>query len=176
MSKITTFLTYKKGAEDAATLYTSVFENSRILSTSRYGEGSAGAKDENGNSVPVPVPGSVMTVEFELDGQRFVALNGGDYEGWRFTEGISLSVECGDQAEVDTLTEKLTAGGGEIGQCGWIKDRFGLSWQINPRVLGEMLGDKDPEKAKRVMQAMLKMKKIDIAELRRAYAGEAAKV
>jgi predicted 3-demethylubiquinone-9 3-methyltransferase (glyoxalase superfamily) len=164
MQKITTFLTYKEGAEDAAKLYTSVFKNSRILETSRYGEGSPGT------------PGSVMTVAFEIDGQRFVALNGGDYEGWRFTEGISLSVDCNDQAEVDAYTEKLTAGGGEVGQCGWIKDRFGLSWQINPRVLGEMLGDKDPEKAKRVMQAMLKMKKIDIAELKRAYAGEPAKV
>ena len=176
MSKITTFLTYKQGAEDAAKLYTSVFKNSRIVSISRYGEGSAGAKDEDGNTVPMPAPGSVMTVAFELDGQPFTALNGGDYEGWRFTEGISLSVDCADQAEVDAYTEKLTAGGGEIGQCGWIKDRFGLSWQINPRVLGEMLGDKDPEKAGRVMQAMLKMKKIDIAELKRAYAGATAKV
>lgn len=164
MSKITTFLTYKQGAEDAAKLYTSVFKDSRITETSRYSEGSPGTA------------GSVMTVAFELDGQPFIALNGGDYEGWRFTEGISLSVDCADQAEVDTFTAKLTAGGGEVGQCGWIKDRFGLSWQINPRALGEMLGDKDPEKAKRVMQAMLKMKKIDIAELRRAYAGERAKV
>jgi len=163
MQKITTFLTYKKGAEDAAKLYTSLFKNSRIVSTTRYGEGS-----------PEPA-GGVMTVEFELEGQRYVALNA-DSPTFTFTDGISLSVSCDDQAEVDRLTERLTAGGGEVGQCSWIKDRWGVAWQITPRVLGEMLGDKDPEKAKRVLQAMLKMKKIDIAELKRAYAGETAKV
>ncbi len=160
MQKITTFLTYKDGAEDAVRLYTSVFKNSRIIDTTHYSESSPGRL------------GSVMTVEFELEGQRYVALNGGDHPGFTFTDGISLSVSCEDQAEVDAYTERLTAGGGEVGPCGWIKDRWGVSWQINPRVLGEMLTDKDPEKAKRVMQAMLKMKKIDIAELKRAYAGE----
>jgi predicted 3-demethylubiquinone-9 3-methyltransferase (glyoxalase superfamily) len=162
MQKITTFLTFKEGAEEAVNLYTSVFKNSRIVETSRYGEGGPGK------------PGVVMTVAFELEGQQYVALNGGD--SFSFADGFSLSVSCEDQAEVDRLTEKLTAGGGEVGPCGWIKDRWGVSWQINPRVLGEMLGDKDAEKAKRVMQAMLKMKKIDIAELKRAYAGETAKV
>jgi predicted 3-demethylubiquinone-9 3-methyltransferase (glyoxalase superfamily) len=162
MQKITTFLTFNGGAEDAVNLYTSVFKNSRIVETSRYGEGGPGK------------PGAVMTVAFELEGQQYVALNGGD--SFSFADGFSLSVSCEDQAEVDRLTEKLTAGGGEIGPCGWIKDRWGVSWQINPRVLGEMLTDEDPEKAKRVMQAMLKMKKIDIAALKRAYAGETAKV
>jgi predicted 3-demethylubiquinone-9 3-methyltransferase (glyoxalase superfamily) len=162
MQKITTFLTFKDGAEDAVKLYTSVFKNSRIVETSRYGEGGPGK------------PGAVMTVAFVLEGQQYVALNGGD--SFSFADGFSLSVSCEDQAEVDRLTEKLTAGGGEIGPCGWIKDRWGVSWQINPRVLGEMLTDEDPQKAKRVMQAMLKMKKIDIAELKRAYAGETAKV
>jgi predicted 3-demethylubiquinone-9 3-methyltransferase (glyoxalase superfamily) len=157
MQKITTFLTYNDQAEEAVNLYVSTFKNSRILSTSRYPEGSPGT------------PGALMTAEFELEGQRFVALNGGSH--FTFTDGISLSVDCQTQDEVDYYWETLSAGG-EQGPCGWLKDRFGVSWQINPRVLGELLSDPDPAKAQRVMQAMLKMSKIEIAELQRAYKGE----
>jgi predicted 3-demethylubiquinone-9 3-methyltransferase (glyoxalase superfamily) len=157
MPKITTFLAYDSQAEEAAKLYVSVFPNSKILSTSRYGEGAPAPK------------GTVMTVEFELDGQRYVALNGGPH--FKFTDAVSLQVDCKSQQEVDDLTEKLTAGGGEQGPCGWIKDRFGLSWQITPTVLIEMINDRDPAKAKRVMQAMMQMKKIDIKGLQRAYEG-----
>ena len=159
MPKITTFLAYDDQAEEAVKLYVSAFKNSKILHTSRYGEGAPGPK------------GSVMTLEFELDGQRFVALNGGSYFKSKFTDAVSLSVDCKSQQEVDDLTEKLTAGGGEVGPCGWIKDRFGLSWQITPTVLIEMINDRDPAKAARVMQAMMKMKKIDIAAIKRAYEG-----
>jgi len=154
--KITTFLTYASGAEDAARFYVSVFENSSIGRITRYGEAGPGEK------------GSVMTVEFKLDGQDFVALNGGPH--FEFTEGVSLSVECRTQAEVDAYSEKLSAGG-EQGPCGWLKDRFGLSWQINPTILSELLADPDPGKAKRAMQAMLKMKKISIEGLLRASEG-----
>ncbi len=157
MPKITTFLSYDSQAEDAAKLYTSVFKNSKITNTSRYGDGA-----------PVP-KGTVMTVEFELDGHPFVALNGGPH--FKFSDAVSLSVNAETQAEIDEYSEKLTAGGGEQGPCGWLTDRFGLSWQINPSILGKMLGDKDAGKAARVMQAMLKMRKIDIAELKRAYEG-----
>ena len=154
MQRITTFLTYNTDAEDAARLYTSAFKNSHIISTSRYGDGAPAPK------------GSVMSVIVELDGQRFHALNGGP--SFKFAEGISLFVNCETQAEIDEYTEKLTANGGAQGPCGWIKDRFGVSWQIVPRVLGELLGDKDQAKAGRVMQAMLKMQKLDIEALRRA--------
>ena len=154
MQRITTFLTYNTQAEDAAQLYTSVFKNSKIISTSRYGDGA-----------PVP-KGTVMSVIFELDGQRFHALNGGP--SFKFAEGISLFVDCETQAEIDDYTAKLIANGGEQGPCGWIKDRFGVSWQIVPRVLGQLLGDKDQAKAGRVMQAMLKMKKLDIRGLQQA--------
>jgi predicted 3-demethylubiquinone-9 3-methyltransferase (glyoxalase superfamily) len=157
MPKITTFLSYDNQAEDAAKLYTSVLENSKIMNTTRYGDGA-----------PMP-KGTVMIVEFELDGQPFVALNGGPH--FKFSDAISLSVNCETQAEINDYSEKLTAGGGERGPCGWITDRFGLSWQINPSILGRMLGDKDPAKSARVMNAMLKMRKIDIAELKRAYEG-----
>jgi len=153
MQKITTFLTYTDQAEEAAMLYTSVFENSRIVSTYRYGE--AG---------PMP-KGTVMSVIFELDGQRFHALNGGP--SFRFSEGISLFVSCETQAEVDELWEKLSAGG-KKGRCGWLTDRFGVSWQIVPSVLGELLGGKDAAASKRVMQAMLQMDKLDIAALEQA--------
>jgi predicted 3-demethylubiquinone-9 3-methyltransferase (glyoxalase superfamily) len=156
MQKITTFLTYAGGAEDAARFYVSVFPNSRIRAITRYGEGA-----------PAPA-GSVMTVAFELDGQGFVALNGGPH--FQFSEGISLSVSCETQDEVDRYWEKLSEGG-EKGPCGWLKDQFGVSWQVNPRVLGEMLGDPDSAKAKRAMDAMLTMTKIDIAALERAYEG-----
>jgi predicted 3-demethylubiquinone-9 3-methyltransferase (glyoxalase superfamily) len=158
MQKITTFITYDGKAEEAVKLYTSVFKNSRIVSTSRYPDGA-----------PMP-KGTLMSATFEIDGQEFIVLNGGP--SFTFAQGISLFVSCETQDEVDDLWEKLSDGG-EKGPCGWLKDRFGVSWQIVPRVLGEMLGDKDPVKAGRVMQAMMQMKKIDIAGLRRAYEGRA---
>lgn len=154
MQKISPFLWFDNQAEEAANFYVSVFENSKVKKITRYGETGPGPN------------GSVMTVEFQLDGQDFIALNGGPH--FKFTEAISFSVDCGTQEEVDHFWEKLSAGG-EKSRCGWLKDRYGLSWQVNPRVLGEMLGDKDPEKAKRVMEAMLKMDKIDIAALKKAY-------
>jgi predicted 3-demethylubiquinone-9 3-methyltransferase (glyoxalase superfamily) len=154
MPKISPFLWFDNQAEQAANFYVSVFPNSRIKKTSRYGDAGPGPK------------GSVMVVEFELDGQTFIALNGGPQ--FKFTEAISFSVECKTQKEVDEYWEKLTAGG-EPGPCGWLKDRYGLSWQVNPTVLGELLSDPDPKKSKRVMEAMLQMKKIDIAGLKRAY-------
>lgn len=161
MQKITTFLTFDGTAEDAVKLYTSVFRNSRVLSTQRY---MADAPDRK--------KGDFMTAEIELDGQRFMILNGGP--SFTFSDGISLFVSCESQQEIDDYTAKLTANGGEQGPCGWIKDRFGVSWQIVPRVLGELLGDADPAKSQRTMQAMLQMKKLDIAALRRAHDGQAA--
>ena len=146
----------RTSAEEAANFYVSVFPRSKILEVSRYLEAGPGPK------------GSVMTVEFELDGQRFIALNGGPQ--FRFTEAVSFSVDCKDQEEVDRYWEALGAGG-EHGPCGWLKDKFGLSWQVNPTVLGEMISDRDEKKASRAMAAMLKMKKIDIATLKKAYAG-----
>ncbi|RRA99748.1 VOC family protein [Larkinella rosea] len=154
MQKITTFLTFNDQAEEAAQLYTSVFKNSKITSVSRYGEGA-----------PIPA-GTVMSVTFELDGQPFSALNGGSH--FKFSEGISLFVNCETQAEIDAYWEKLTADGGEPGRCGWLKDKFGVSWQIIPSNLGKLLQDKDPEKAKRKMQAMMKMSKLDMATLEQA--------
>ncbi len=154
MRRITPFLWFDHQAEEAANLYVSVFPGSRIVSVSRYGEAGPGPK------------GSVMTVAFELDGQAFTALNGGPL--FRFTEAISFVVDCKTQEEVDRYWGKLSEGGHE-GQCGWLKDRFGLSWQIIPSTLGEMLTDPDPGKARKVMEAMLRMKKIDVAELRKAY-------
>jgi predicted 3-demethylubiquinone-9 3-methyltransferase (glyoxalase superfamily) len=156
MPKITTFLTYNNQAEDAAKLYVSIFKNSRIVNVTRYGEAGPGPQ------------GSVLTVTFELDGQEFVALNGGPH--FKFTDGISLSVDCKTQEEIDAYWENLSAGG-EKGPCGWLTDKFGLSWQVNPTILGEMLGDTDRKKAKRVMEAMLKMKKIIIEDLKKAYEG-----
>ena len=153
MQKITPFLWFDTQAEEAARFYTSVFPNSRILNTARYGDAGPGPK------------GSVMTVEFELEGQRMIALNGGPQ--FKFTEAISLSVDCKDQKEVDHYWSRLSQGGQES-MCGWLKDRYGLSWQVNPTILGKMLSDPDPKKAKRVMEAMLKMKKIDIAALKAA--------
>src|SRR5262249_40555378 len=141
-------------AEEAAKFYVSIFRNSKIVSIARYGEAGPGPAR------------SVMTVEFELDGQPFIALNGGPH--FKFNEAISFSIDCKTQSEVDEFWEKLSAGG-EEGPCGWLKDKYGLSWQVNPTILGEMLSDSDPEKAKRVMSAMLKMKKIDIAVLEKAY-------
>ena len=159
--KITPFLWFDGDAEEAVNLYVSIFENSEIGDITRYGKEGPGPE------------GSVMTVEFRLRGQDFVALNGGPE--FRFTEAVSFLVNCETQEEIDRFWKKLSEGG-EEGPCGWLKDRYGLSWQIAPSVLGEMLQDKDPEKAGRVMQAMLQMGKIDIATLRRAYEGQATKV
>jgi predicted 3-demethylubiquinone-9 3-methyltransferase (glyoxalase superfamily) len=156
MNKISPFLWFDTQAEEAANLYVSIFPRSRIVGTSRYGDAGPGPK------------GSVMTVAFELDGQSFIALNAGPH--FHFTEAISFSVDCESQEEVDAYWDKLTEGG-EAVQCGWLKDKYGLSWQINPRILGQMLGDPDRAKAKRVMEAMLQMQKIDIAALQRAYDG-----
>jgi predicted 3-demethylubiquinone-9 3-methyltransferase (glyoxalase superfamily) len=154
MQKITTFLTFDDQAEEAVDFYTSIFPNSRVVSTKRYGEAGPGPK------------GSLMTASFELAGQEFMALNGGP--SFAFAQGISLFVSCETQEEVDEYWEKLSEGG-EEGPCGWLTDKFGVSWQIVPRVLGEMLGDDDPEKSARVMNAMLQMSKIEIEGLRRAY-------
>ena len=145
MQKITTFLWYDNQAEDAATLYTSIFKNSRILSTFR------------------PGGGPVLTVTFEIDGQPFIALNGGPK--YKFTEATSLYVSCETQAEVDDYWSKLTADGGSESMCGWLKDKFGLSWQIIPTALTRCLSNPDPKKAKAAMDAMLKMRKIVIADL-----------
>ncbi|KJY43879.1 3-demethylubiquinone-9 3-methyltransferase [Streptomyces sp. NRRL B-1568] len=154
MQKITPFLWFDDQAEEAVNHYMSVFDDSRILEVQRYGEAGPGA------------PGTVMTISFELAGQRFTALNGGPQ--FTFTEAVSFTVDCVTQEEVDTLWEKLSDGG-EEGPCGWLKDKFGLSWQITPRILPELLGDPDPVKSQRVMKAMLEMKKIDIQALRDAY-------
>lgn len=156
MPTVTPFLWFDTQAEEAAKFYVSVFPRSKILDVSRYLEAGPGPR------------GSVMTVEFELDGQRFIALNGGPE--FKFTEAVSFSIDCKDQEEVDRYWDALGAGG-EPGPCGWLKDKFGLSWQVNPTILGEMLGDRDEKKASRAMAAMLKMTKIDIAALQEAYAG-----
>ena len=154
MPKITPFLWFDNQAEQAAKFYVSVFKNSKILRTTRYGETGPGPK------------GSVMTVDFELDGQQFTALNGGPE--FKLSEAISFTVHCKTQKEVDEFWKKLSAGGKEV-ECGWLKDKYGLSWQIVPDVLLEMLHDSDPQKANRVMQAVLKMKKLDIEEAKKAY-------
>lgn len=154
MQKVTPFLWFDDKAEEAMNFYVSLFRNSKVLSLSRYGEGA-----------PLPA-GTVMTCTFELDGREFMALNGGPY--FKFTEAFSMFVTCESQEEVDEYWEKLSAGG-EESQCGWLKDRFGLSWQIVPTKLGELLGDPDPVKSQRVMAAMLKMGKIVIADLQHAH-------
>jgi predicted 3-demethylubiquinone-9 3-methyltransferase (glyoxalase superfamily) len=161
--KVTPFLWFDHQAEEAANFYVSIFKNSRIHGAARY--------DEEASKASGRPKGSVMTVAFELDGQEFTALNGGPM--FKFTEAISLVVHCETQPEVDHFWEKLSAGGQEV-QCGWLKDMFGVSWQVVPTVLPEMLQDKDPEKAKRVMAAMLQMKKLSIPELKRAYEGRSA--
>jgi predicted 3-demethylubiquinone-9 3-methyltransferase (glyoxalase superfamily) len=153
--KITPFLWFDSQAEEAANFYVSIFENSEILSANRYGEAGPGTA------------GTVMTVSFRLDGQEFTALNGGPE--FSFTEAVSFVIDCDSQAEVDRLWDALTEGG-EPGPCGWLKDKFGLSWQVVPRVLMEMMEDPDPARANRVMQAMLQMGKIEIAKLQEAYA------
>ena len=154
MQKITPFLWFDTQAEVAAKFYTSIFKNSKITSIARYGEDTPGT------------PGNVMTVAFQLDGEEFVALNGGPV--FAFTPAISFFVSCQTQAEVDMFWEKLSEGG-ETSMCGWLKDKFGVSWQIVPSILGELMGDKDAVKANRVTQAMLKMTKLDIAKLKEAY-------
>jgi predicted 3-demethylubiquinone-9 3-methyltransferase (glyoxalase superfamily) len=159
MPKITPCLWFDTKGEEAARFYTSVFPNSRIVEVAHYGE--AGPRDA----------GTVMAVRFELDGQEFVALNGGPE--FTFDEAISFQIDCGDQAEVDRYWEALTEGG-EPSQCGWLTDRFGLSWQVVPRRLFELLGDPDQEKAQRVMAAMLQMRKLEIAPLEEAASGSAA--
>jgi predicted 3-demethylubiquinone-9 3-methyltransferase (glyoxalase superfamily) len=159
--KITPFLWFDDGAEEAANFYTSIFKNSNIRAITRYDKEVAGPTGRP--------PGSVMTVDFQLEGQNFVALNGGPM--FKFTEAISFVVNCENQEEVDYFWSKLSDGG-EESRCGWVKDKFGLSWQVVPRLLIEMLADKDSGKAKRVMHAMLQMDKIDIATLQRAYERE----
>lgn len=154
MQKIITYLWFDNQAEEAAQFYTSLFPNSAITEVNRYGEGA-----------PLPA-GTAMMVSFSLDGQEFLALNGGPH--FTFNEAISLYVRCENQAEVDELWTKLTSDGGEESQCGWLKDRYGLSWQIIPTALPELLGDPDPARANGAMQAMLGMQKIDIAALRAA--------
>src|SRR5882757_1899604 len=154
MQKITPFLWFDGQAEEAMNFYISIFKNSKIINVSRYGEAGPGPK------------GTVMSATFQLEGQQFMALNGGPH--FTFTPAISLFVNCEKQEEVDELWKKLSAGGSEE-RCGWLKDKFGLSWQIIPAALGRLLGDKDPEKARRVMMAMLKMNKIDGKKLQEAY-------
>jgi predicted 3-demethylubiquinone-9 3-methyltransferase (glyoxalase superfamily) len=156
MQKITPFLWYDDKAEEAMNFYVSIFKNSKVLSVTRYGDAGPGPK------------GTVMTAEFQLEGQEFVALNGGPH--FKFTEAISFVVNCETQQEVDYFWEKLSEGGAES-QCGWLKDKYGLSWQVVPTILVELFQDKDAEKSQRVMKAMLQMKKMDIETLKRAYEG-----
>jgi predicted 3-demethylubiquinone-9 3-methyltransferase (glyoxalase superfamily) len=160
MQKITPFLWFDKQAEEAAQFYTSIFKNSKILRVSRYGDAGPGPK------------GTVMVVNFQLAGQEFTALNGGPL--FKFSEAFSFVVNCETQQEVDEYWAKLTSGGGQDSQCGWLKDKFGFSWQIVPTALGRLMSDKDPQRANRVMQALLQMKKLDIATLERAAEGEVA--
>lgn len=155
MPKITPFLWFDNNAEEAIKFYTSIFKNSKVGNITRYGDGGPGPK------------GSVMSATFELEGQPFMVLNGGPH--FKFTEAISMFVSVDTQQEVDELWEKLSVGG-QKSRCGWLKDKFGLSWQIIPKALGELLGDRDPRKSQSVMQAMLQMDKIDIKRLKDAYA------
>ena len=157
MQKITPFLWFDNNAEEAMNFYTSIFKNSKVLTVSRYPEGSPGPA------------GTVMTAEFELEGQEFVLLNGGPR--FQFTEAISFVVNCETQEEVDYFWEQLSEGG-QKSRCGWLKDKFGLWWQVVPILLAELMNDKDPEKSKRVMQAMMKMDKIEIEPLKRAHEGK----
>jgi predicted 3-demethylubiquinone-9 3-methyltransferase (glyoxalase superfamily) len=157
MQKIVPFLWFDTEAEEAAQFYVSLFRNSKIGQVARYGEGGPGPK------------GQVMTISFELDGVRFTALNGGPI--YKFSEAVSLQVDCEDQAEIDRLWDALTSAGGQPGQCGWLKDRFGLSWQIVPGDMGRLIGGDDPAKSSRAVQAMMQMKKLDIAALEKAREG-----
>jgi predicted 3-demethylubiquinone-9 3-methyltransferase (glyoxalase superfamily) len=157
MPKITPFLWFDNNAEEAMNFYISIFKNSKVLNVTRYGNAGPGPK------------GTVMTAEFELDGQEYVALNGGPI--FKFTEAISFVVNCETQEDVDHYWEKLSDGG-QKSRCGWLKDKFGLSWQVVPTILAELIADKDPEKSQRVMEAMLRMDKIEIEPLKRAYEGK----
>jgi predicted 3-demethylubiquinone-9 3-methyltransferase (glyoxalase superfamily) len=161
VQKITPFLWFEGQAEDAVKLYTSIFKGSKIGRILRYGEETAKVS-ESGQPV-----GSVLTIEFEIEGQKFVALNGGPQ--FKFNESISLVINCETQEEVDYFWKKLTADGGEESACGWLKDKFGVSWQVTPIVLIDLLHEKDAAKAERVMHAVLQMKKIEIAKLKAAY-------
>jgi predicted 3-demethylubiquinone-9 3-methyltransferase (glyoxalase superfamily) len=154
MKGITPFLWFDTQAEEAMQFYTSVFKNSKVVRVSRYGDAGPGPK------------GQVMVGEFEIHGQRFMALNGGPL--FKFNEAVSFVIHCENQEEVDDYWSKLTSGGGQESQCGWLKDKFGLSWQVVPTRLSELMSDKDPGRAGRAMQAMLQMRKIDIAALERA--------
>lgn len=156
MQRITPFLWFDNNAEEAMNFYVSVFKNSKINRVTRYGVAGPGPA------------GTVMTAEFELDGQPFVGLNGGPH--FKFTEAVSFTVKCETQEEIDYYWNTLSEGG-ETSRCGWLKDKFGLWWQVEPSILGDLMADKDPEKAKRVMEAMLKMDKIDIEPIKRAYDG-----
>ena len=160
MPKLTTFLTFNNQAEEAARFYVSIVEGGKIVAVHRMPAGGPSA------------PGSVLTVTFEIFGQRVIALNGGP--SFSFSQGFSMAVECDTQTEIDHFWFKLTAGGGKEVQCGWLVDKFGLSWQITPKVLSDFIGDPDPEKAGRAMQAMMQMKKLDIATLKRAHDGDRA--
>ena len=158
MQKITTFLTFADRAEEAVKFYLSIFKPSKIVHTTRYGEAGPGAK------------GSVMTIQFKLAGEEYVALNGGS--SFTFSMGTSLSVDCKTQREIDTYTRKLTANGGEQLPCGWVRDKFGMFWQITPTILPKMLADKNAARADRAMRAMMDMMKLDIAALKKAHAGK----
>lgn len=157
MQKVTPFLWFDGTAKEAVDFYVSIFKDGTVGETRHYVEGG-------------PAPGGpVMSVDFQLDGQKYIAFNGGPY--FKFTPAFSMFVNCETQTEVDDLWEKLTADGGEESRCGWLKDKYGMSWQIIPSILGKRLQDKDPAKAKRVMEAMMQMSKIDIAAIEQAYAG-----
>jgi len=162
MPKLATCLWFDSQAEEAAKFYTSIFKNSKILSISHY--------TEAGHETHKRPAGSVMTAVFEIEGYTITALNGGPQ--FKFTEAASLEVHCKDQAEIDYYWEKLQAGGGQPGPCGWLKDKYGLSWQVFPVQLNEYVQDKDKQKASRAMEAMLKMSKIDLAAIQRAYEGK----
>ena len=158
MQKITSFLWFDNQAEEAVKFYTSIFKKSKILNVARYSDAAANASGRP--------KGSVMTIEFELEGQRFMALNGGPH--FKFNEAVSFVIKCKTQVELDRFWRKLSAGGRES-ECGWLKDKFGLSWQIVPDNLGKLVTSKDPERSQRVMEALLKMRKLDIKSLKRAY-------
>ena len=160
--KITPFLWFDGNAEEAAEFYTSIFTDAAVGKESKYNEASSEATGQP--------KGSVMVVEFELAGQKFIGLNGGPK--YKFTEAVSFSIDCADQAEVDYYWSRLTSDGGQESQCGWLKDKFGLSWQVVPRALRETVGGSDSEGSKRAMEEMLKMKKIDVQKLLDAYEGK----
>jgi predicted 3-demethylubiquinone-9 3-methyltransferase (glyoxalase superfamily) len=154
MPKITTFLSYEKGAEEAVNYYASIFKNSKVGKKTLYGE-----------NMPEP-KGTVMTIEFELEGIPYVALNGGEH--FKFTDAVSLAISVDGQEEIDRFTDKLSAQGGEEGPCGWVRDRWGLWWQVQPKLLIDLISGADPVKAQKATQAMMKMKRIDLAEIKRA--------